>query len=50
MKVATTVANMNSINCPAPNVWFLIAQLLEHCSAIAKATGSNSVEVPKTAS
>ena len=39
---------MNSINWPASNVWVFIAQLVEHCSANKEATGSNSVEAPKT--
>ena len=39
---------MNSINWPAPNVWVFIAQLVEHCSANAEATGLNPVEAPKT--
>ena len=30
---------INSINWPAPNVWVFIAQLVEHCSANAKAMG-----------
>ena len=38
---------MNSTNWPPPNVWVLIAQLVEHCSANAEAMGSNPVEVPK---
>ena len=37
---------MNSINCPASSIW-VIAQLGEHCSANAEATGSNPVEAPK---
>ena len=37
---------MNSTNWPPPNVWVLIAQLVEHCSANAEAMGSNPVEVP----
>ena len=37
---------MNSINWPASSVW-LITQLVEHCSANAKASGSNLVEAPK---
>ena len=39
---------MNSINWPASSVWVFIAQLGEHCSANAEATGSNPVEAPKT--
>ena len=39
---------MNSINWPASNVWVFIAQLGEHCSANAEATGSNPVEAPKS--
>ena len=38
---------MNSTNWPAANVWFFIAQMVEHCSANAEAMGSNPVEVPK---
>ena len=38
---------MNSINWPASSVWVFIAQLGEHCSANAEATGSNPVEAPK---
>ena len=38
---------MNSINWPASSVWVFVAQLGEHCSANAKATGSNPVEAPK---
>ena len=39
---------MNSINWPASSVWVFIAQLGEHCSANAEATGSNPVEAPKS--
>ena len=38
---------MNSINWPASSVWVFIAQLVEHSSANAEATGSNPVEAPK---
>ena len=38
---------MNSINWPASSVWVFIAQLGEHCSTNAEATGSNPVEAPK---
>ena len=38
---------MNSINWPASTIWVFIAQLGEHCSANAEATGSNPVEAPK---
>ena len=38
---------MNSINWPASSVWVFIAQLLEHCSANAEATGSNPFEATK---
>ena len=38
---------MNSLNWPAPCVWVFIAQLVEHGSAIAEATGSNPVEAPE---
>ena len=37
---------MNSTNWPAPNVWFFIAQLVEHCSDNAEAMGSNPLEAP----
>ena len=37
----------NSINWPASSVWVFKAQLVEHCSANAEATGSNPVEAPK---
>ena len=39
---------MNSINWPASIVWVFIAQLGEHCSVNAEATGSNPIEAPKT--
>ena len=39
---------MNSINWPISSVWVFIAQLVEHCSANAEATGSNPVEAAKT--
>ena len=35
------------VNWPASSVWVFIAQLGEHCSANAEATGSNPVEAPK---
>ena len=38
---------MNSINWPPPSVWVFIAQLVEHCSANAEATGLNPVEASK---
>ena len=38
---------MNSVNWPASSTWVFIAQLGEHCSANAEATGSNPVEAPK---
>ena len=38
---------MNSINWPTSSVWVFIAQVVEHCSANAEATGSNPIEVPK---
>ena len=38
---------MNSIKWPALGVWVFIAQLVEHCSANAEATGTNPVESPK---
>ena len=37
---------INSIIWPASSVWVFIAQLGEHCSAKAEATGSNPVEAP----
>ena len=39
---------MNSINWPASSVWVFIAQLVELCSAITEATGSNPVEALKS--
>ena len=39
---------MNSINWPASSTWVFTAQLGEHCSANAEATGSNPVEARKT--
>ena len=39
---------MNSTNWRSSNVWVFIAQLGEHCSAYAEATGSNPVEALKT--
>ena len=38
---------MNSINWPASSVWIFIAQLGEHCSVNAEATGWKPVEAPK---
>ena len=38
---------VNSKNWPASSVWVFIAQLGEHCSANAEATGSNPIEGPK---
>ena len=38
---------MNSINWLAFSVWVFIAQLVEHCSVNAEATGSNPVEAQK---
>ena len=38
---------MNSISWPASSVWVFIAQLVEHCSANAEATGSNPFEGPE---
>ena len=35
---------MNSINWTASSVWVFIAQLAEHCSENAEATGSNPIE------
>ena len=40
--------SINSINWPAPSVWVSIAQLVEHCSGNAVATGSNPVEALKS--
>ena len=34
-------------NWPAPNVWVLIAQMVEHCGTNVEAVGSNPFEVPK---
>ena len=39
---------MNSINWPACHVWVFVAQMVEHCSVNAEATGSNPVEAPKS--
>ena len=36
---------MNSTNLPAPNLWVLIAQLVEHCSVNAEAMCSRPVEI-----
>ena len=36
------------MNCLLATAWVFIAQLVEHCSANAEATGSNPVEVPKS--
>ena len=41
------VATFDELNWPASSVWVFIAQLGEHCSANAEATGSNPVEAPK---
>ena len=38
---------MKSTNCPAPDVWVFIAQLVERCSADAEAIEYNPVEVLK---
>ena len=38
---------MSLMNWPASSVWVFIAQLVEHCSTNAEATGSNPVEAPK---
>jgi len=38
---------MDSTNWPAPNVWVIISQRVEHYSANAVVMGSNPVEVPK---
>ena len=38
---------MNSINWPVSSVLVFIAQLVEHCSVNAEATGSNPFEAPK---
>ena len=39
---------MNSINWPAPSIWVFIAQLGEHCSANAEATGSKLINLQNT--
>ena len=36
-----------SIDWSAPNIWVLIAQLVEHCSVNAEAMGSNPAETQK---
>ena len=41
------LSRVNSINWPAPNIWVFIAQLVEHCSVNAEATGLNPVKVQK---
>ena len=38
---------MSSVHWPAPSVWVIIAQLVEHCSANAEAMGLNPDEAPK---
>ena len=38
---------MNSINGLPAIVWVFIAQMVEHCSMNAEATGSNPVEASK---
>ena len=38
---------VNSINWPALSVWVFIAQLVEHYSGNAEATGSNPVKAPE---
>ena len=38
---------MNSISWAASSVWVFTAQLVQHCSANAEATGSYPVEAPK---
>ena len=38
---------MGLINWAASCVWVFIAQLIEHCSANAEATGSNPIEDPQ---
>ena len=38
---------MNSINWLALHVLVFVAQLVEHCSANAEATGLNPIEAPK---
>ena len=50
--IALYIMQMNIVICemgswPALHVWVFIAQLVEHCSANAEATGSNPVEGPK---
>ena len=43
-KFAFIVKLLQPINWPASSIWVFIAQLGEHCSANAEATGSNPVE------
>ena len=38
-----SVSKQYSMNWPASSVWVFIAQLVEHCSANAEATGLNPV-------
>ena len=42
-----TVDDLNKLACSQCMVWVFIAQLVEHGSANANATGSNPVEAPK---
>ena len=42
------LSNRKLSQLAAPNVWVFIAQLVEHCTANAEATGLNPVEAPKT--
>ena len=39
---------MNSTNWPAPNVWVIIAQSVDHSSTKAEVMDLNPVEAPKT--
>jgi len=47
-KTVASLLKMNSINWPAPNVWVFMAQLVEHCSMNAEATGLNAIKAQKT--
>ena len=35
---------MNATNWPAPNVWFVTAQMVKHCIANTEAMGSNQLK------
>ena len=47
---SSSFAALFVLNCPASSVLVFRAQLVEHCSANAEATGSNPVEAPKNVS